>query len=247
MFRAITDYIEAFRLLGLPQLRKYIFIPGIVSLILGIALFSLIGFFGDDLGVWLVSLFPNNWQSNFLNLIGKVVGYLLLVCFVFLLFRSILMLILGPILGPLSEKVELILNGQAASTSSSFRESVNQNVRSARLNVRIFFRELLWTICIGLCAFLPVIGLIISFTLLGVQAFYGGIGNLDFTLERHLNYKESLQFIKQFRFPIIGNGLVFIVLFMIPFVGLFIAPSLSVVAATITANRCLKQEGGASL
>jgi CysZ protein len=56
---------------------------------------------------------------------------------------------------------------------------------------------------------------------------------MDFTLERHFDIKGSVRFVKDFKGLAIGNGIPFILMLMIPVAGVFFAPSLVTVAATI--------------
>lgn len=244
MVRAIQDYTQAFQLLFSPGLRRYIILPGFVSLLVGVVFIILISLFGGNVGSWLVSFIPESWMNGTFLVLGKITGYVLLILIAFLVFRNILMIVLGPFLGPLSEKVEKMIAAETMEGPFSLSQTLHQNVRSLRLNLRILISEMFWTIFISILGLLPVIGWLISLSIFGVQSFYGGIGVLDFTLERHLNYRESLRFIKQFRFQIVGNGMIFILLLMIPVAGLFVAPALSVIAGTITANRCLKEMSG---
>lgn len=75
-----------------------------------------------------------------------------------------------------------------------------------------------------------------------VQAYYAGFGNMDFTLERHYQYKESIQFVKRNKGVAIGNGLVFILFLLVPFIGALLVLPLSVTAATLTTLPKIKAE-----
>ena len=65
-----------------------------------------------------------------------------------------------------------------------------------------------------------------------VQAYYAGFGNMDYTLERHFQYKDSLQFVRKHRGLAIGNGIVFILFLLIPIIGVILVLPLSVTAAS---------------
>jgi CysZ protein len=65
-----------------------------------------------------------------------------------------------------------------------------------------------------------------------VQAYYAGFGNMDYTLERHYGYKESVQFVKSHKGVAIGNGIIFTMMLFIPFIGVLLVLPLSVTAAT---------------
>ena len=52
------------------------------------------------------------------------------------------------------------------------------------------------------------------------------------TLERHLNYKKSVQFVGNNKGIAIGNGIVFMLCLLIPVIGIIIVLPLSVTAAS---------------
>jgi CysZ protein len=100
--------------------------------------------------------------------------------------------------------------------------------------------ELLLTIPIILIGFIPVVGIISSVLLFLVQSYYAGFGNMDYTLERHYKYSESIQFVRRNRGLAIGNGIVFMLMLLIPFVGIILVLPLSVTAASTETLRVLE-------
>lgn len=56
---------------------------------------------------------------------------------------------------------------------------------------------------------------------------------MDYTLERHFSYRESISFIKKHRGLAIGNGIGFLILLFIPVIGVILVLPLSVTSATI--------------
>ena len=75
-----------------------------------------------------------------------------------------------------------------------------------------------------------------------VQAYYAGFGNMDYTLERHFKYRESVKFIRRHRGIAIGNGLVFILFLIIPVIGVILVLPMSVTAASIKTVELLKKD-----
>jgi CysZ protein len=68
--------------------------------------------------------------------------------------------------------------------------------------------------------------------LFAVQSYYAGFGNMDYTLERHLDYKKSVEFVGNHKGFAIGNGVVFMLCLLIPVVGIILVLPLSVTAAS---------------
>ena len=76
-----------------------------------------------------------------------------------------------------------------------------------------------------------------------ISMYYYGFSMIDYSNERmNLSVCESVQFVSTNKGFAIANGLIFYVLLMIPFVGLLIAPSYSVIAATIGVRKISRNE-----
>ena len=63
---------------------------------------------------------------------------------------------------------------------------------------------------------------------------------MDYTLERHYNYKDSINFVRRNRGVAIGNGLVFILFLLVPFIGVILVLPLSVTAASLSTVKLIK-------
>jgi CysZ protein len=102
--------------------------------------------------------------------------------------------------------------------------------------------EILLTIPILLIGLIPVVGLVSTILLFLIQAYYAGFGNMDYTLERHFKYVESVSFVKKNKGIAIGNGIVFMLFLFIPVIGVILVLPLSVTAATMKTVELLKAE-----
>jgi CysZ protein len=134
----------------------------------------------------------------------------------------------APFMTPVSEKIEAHFTGyvhEAPSFSSSL-------LRAFKINIRNLGKELLYIFPLLFLSLIPIIGIVFTILIFLIQAYYAGFGNMDYTLERHFKYKESISFVKENKGIAIGNGIVFILLLMIPLIGIILALPLSVVSAS---------------
>lgn len=147
----------------------------------------------------------------------------------------------APFMSPVSEKIEAHYSRHKAHKhrNTSFKD---QLWRGIRINVRNLFKELLLTIPILIIGFIPAIGIISTILLFLLQAYYAGFGNMDYTLERHFNYKDSLNFVKKHRRYAIGNGMIFMLFLLIPILGVILVLPFSVTAATSQTVSILKEK-----
>ncbi len=231
-FDAISNYRTALQLISSLKLGVYFLIPALISLLVGAGLvYGIIGL-GDNLGAWIGSQYPFEMGAIWFAKAGQWIGYILISMLAIILFRYIIMMFLAPFLSPLSAKVEQYYRPMDPA-GWSIRQISSEIARAIRLNIRNLVRELFLTMLLLILGLIPIIGWIAGLLILIVQAYYSGFQNMDFTLERHYNLKESVRFVKANRGLAIGNGIVFIFLLMIPVLGLLIGPPLAVVAATI--------------
>lgn len=232
IFQGITAYTGAFALISKLKLWKYFFVP------IGISFFTAIsiGFFAYGLsgpiGVFISNIWVWDWGKETFITVSSFIGGLLVVLLGFILYKHIVMAFSAPFMSPVSEKIEAHLLGtkRHEHRDTTFKE---QLWRGIRINVRNLSLEVLLTVPILLIGFIPVIGIISTVLLFFTQAYYAGFGNMDYTLERHLNYKDSITFVKNNKGIAIGNGIVFMLFLLVPVIGIILVLPLSVTAASI--------------
>jgi CysZ protein len=147
----------------------------------------------------------------------------------------------APFMAPVSEKIEAYILGEDNHKHrvTSFSE---QLMRGVRINMRNLGMEILLTIPILIIGFVPILGFVSTVLLILTQGYYAGFGNMDYTLERHFNYSDSIKFVKQHRGLAIGNGIVFILFLLIPVIGIILVLPLSVTASTTETIELLKEQ-----
>lgn len=237
IIKGIQAYGGTFKLINELGLWKYFGVPMLISFVTAI----LIGFaaygLSDNIGALIAKAWVWEWGSETFRTISDILGGITIVAIGLILYKHIIMALSAPFMSPVSEKIEAHLKGE----NHEHRDTTNaaQLWRGIRINVRNLGMELLLTIPILILSFIPVINIVTSVLLFLVQSYYAGFGNMDYTLERHFEVKESVQFVKRNRGVAIGNGIVFMAMLLIPIVGIILVLPLSVTASTTETVRLL--------
>jgi len=247
LIRELTDGFlgipRAFELLGSRRIGKYVLFSGLFGLLVGVGLSLLLYIYFDDAGNWISSAYPFEWGRDFVGTISKWLVLLIGILLLAFSFKYIILIVLSPILSYISEVIEEELTGKSSKPFSISRFGYEMS-RSVRINTRNIFKELFYTAILFLISMFPLPGirLITTTAILLIQAYYMGFGNLDFLLERHLNFRQSVAFVRNYRWMAIGNGLGFLLLFAIPVIGFILAPTLSAIGATVEGLERLENE-----
>lgn len=227
-----TSYVKAFRTISNLQLWGYMLVPVLVSIVLGVAILGSAWGISDQLGDWIISLYPWDWGKATLGKIADVFGALFVVALGFILFKHLVLALASPFMSFLSEKIERHERNQPKMGGFSTAQMLSDLVRGLRIAFRNIIRELFFTLLLFLMGlFIPVFSPFVALAIFLVQAYYAGFGNMDFTLERHFRVRGSVQFVRQHWGLAIGNGTIFLLLFLTG-IGFLVALPLGAVAAT---------------
>ncbi|PQJ73912.1 EI24 domain-containing protein [Polaribacter gangjinensis] len=234
----IKAYGGAFALISKLKLWKYFVIPVLISILTAIFIGIEAYVLSDNIGSFISKAWIWDWGKEGFTAISNFVGAIIIIFLGFILYKHIIMAFSAPFMSPVSEKIEAHFYGDVSHLhrKTSF---LSQLWRGISINIRNLLRELLISIPILLLKFIPIINIFSTILLLLVQAYYAGFGNMDYTLERHLTYKESISFVKRNKGFAIGNGIVFMLFLLIPVVGIILVLPLSVTAATVNTIKLL--------
>lgn len=234
-------YAQAHRFILKHRLWKWIVIPGLIYMIL----FSVsMYYFGQSASAvieWIsIKTGLKNWvqqlQSGiigFLFVLGGSMVWLLLMLFYFSLFKYIWLILGSPVFAYLSEKTEAIIEGKDYPFSVS--QLLKDIVRGIRLSLRNMLWQTVYTVSILFLSLIPVVGWITPIFALLIECYYYGFSMLDYSMERHKKSPaESIFYIGTHKGLAIGNGMVFYLMHLIPFIGWMLAPAYAVVAATLS-------------
>ena len=249
MFRdlsdGITSYVQAWHMISQYRLWKYFIVPGMLATgLVYLLYFGLIKWLAPATGGFIVSKLqwiPWHPAVVFLNKHAWAVGMGVIIVFGIVVFKYLLMIIISPFMSLLSERIENIVRQGKDSVQEPFKlkTAAYQMFRGLSISIGNLLKESFFIIVLGLLGLFPLFGLIVPLVILLVQAHYAGFGNLDFTLERHFNVKRSRSFMRDYRGLAIGNGIPYMLILFIPFIGLFLAPPLAAAAGTLEILRRL--------
>lgn len=242
ILQGIQAYSGALALISKLKLWKYFAIPILISVItataIGLSAYGL----SDNIGRFVARIWIWDWGKETFTAISTFIGAIVIIAIGLILYKHIIMALSAPFMSPVSEKIEAHLTGVETHQhrNTTFKE---QLWRGIRINVRNLGKELLITIPILILKFIPVVNIFSTVLLFLVQAYYAGFGNMDYTLERHFKYSESIKFVRQHRGVAIGNGIVFILFLLIPVIGVILVLPMSVTAASLKTVNLLKEQG----
>jgi len=245
---AIQSYAEAHRFISKHNLWKWIIIPGIIY-----ALMFIFGFYlfwtssgeavefmllKSGIKVWLDRM-EDGWLQ-YLFIMANIILILILLLFYFSLFKYLFLIVGSPLLAYLSEKTDSILENR------EFPFNLSQLSADIKRGVFLAIRNMLWqtfyTVAIILLCLIPVIGWITPLLTLVFESYYLGFSMLDYSCERNkISAKDSILFVSTHKGLAIGNGMVFYLMHLLPFIGWVLAPSYAVVAATLSISKAKKQ------
>jgi CysZ protein len=242
IFKGFFDYFKAFSYFKKGKLGLLAMAPGLLGAILG-AVYIYVAYQNSDwIGAWLVSWYPWDWGSANADYISFWLTFILLVVVYLLLLKYIILILGGPFMSPFSERIEQSITGEPGSGSFAPSQFFKDIWRAIRINARNIVHELGFTLILLVLSLFPAFSPFTSAAIFLVGSYYAGFGNMDFTMERHFNYRESVDFVHRNRGVAIGNGIGFMLLFLIPVIGIFIALPLSTAASTITTVNKIKKE-----
>jgi len=245
----LKSYSKAFAFLKKHRLTWYFLFP----LLLNIVLFTL-GYTStiNLSNKWFVYLTDwinmdawEFWGSGFLSSTIELFMFFIVRILFFLFFAYIggyiVIIFLSPVFAILSEKVESIITGNKY--PFYFKQFIKDIWRGVRLALRNLTIELFLTLILFLLSFIPLLGLLTGITLFFISAYFYGFSFIDYSLERKkLDITQSIAYVKTHKGLAIGNGTIFSLVLMIPFIGVLLSGFVSIVsvtAATISTTQAM--------
>jgi CysZ protein len=239
-FLAIQYYREALIFISDKKLWRYMVLPAFFN----VAAFTGVGILGwiysGSLVDYLIQLagFTEDagfWKTLTQFLLSVVIRGLVVLIYL-KLYRYIVLIFFAPILAFISELIQERANQVKRPFSmTQFVHDVLRGVGIALKNLLIEFS--LYLLILLLTFLIPIISPISPILIFMVGSYFYGFSMIDYRNEFYfLSAKESRRLIWEHRGLALGNGLIFYMLILIPFLGVLIAPGISVVAAGLAMN-----------
>ena len=235
----LKAYLEAYEVISRLKLWRFFLIPMLISVLIFLNIVLVSISFSDEIGLYISSFWSWDFGKETINTVSMILGGIILISIGLIVFKHLVMILSAPFMGPISKKIEDDFTGVTSQTQVS--SPLTLMFRSIKISSRNLFRELLLSIPILILGLIPFIGFFSLFLLFLMQAYFAGFGNMDYTLERHFSYQKSIQFVKANKGIAIGNGLVFMLFLLIPFVGIILIIPFSVTSATIATIKIINQ------
>lgn len=236
-FQGINAYFKGNRVIFKYRLWPYMIIPGIMSFLYILLLIFLGAVYLPDMsGFVMENWIPDFMKNGIMYFVTYALLWIFMILIVFLTYKSVILILFSPVLSYLSEVTETAVCNRT-SPDFNFRQLLKDIVRGLIINIRNILMMLVFIFLAWLLIFIPIVGAIFStITILLIQFFYDGSGLVDYTLERRrYSVRESIIFVRNNRARVIGVGMGFFLLLLVPVAGWFTAPAYGAVAATIAA------------
>lgn len=230
----LAGYMKAPKIIRELKLRWMYFLSLFVAIILLAIFYYIAQYVGDNLVTKLIGVFhikSGDTLTGILKTLFKIILYIILVFIFYIVIRTIMLIILSPFLGYLSEKMEEEKYGN--SYKFSLRENIGFIFRGLSISMKSFIKEIFSTLLISLLGFVPGVNVVVPGMLFLVQSYFVALNFIDYALERRkFTSEDTFRFMKENRVVLCIGGAIFTLLYLIPVVGVGVAPLWATVAFT---------------
>ena len=240
IFKGIKAYASALGLISTLGLWKYFAVPVLISFITAVLIGLSAWSWSDNIANTIDLLWIWEWGADWFHGFAEILGGILIIILGLIVYKHIVMALSAPFMSPVSTAIEHHFLGEKHIHRNT--SNTSQLWRGIRINVRNLAMEIFITIPLLILSLIPVLNIVTTVLLFLVQAYYAGFGNMDYTLERHYGYKESVGFVKRHKGVAIGNGIIFTIMLFIPVIGVLMVLPLSVTAATSQTIRFIQDK-----
>jgi CysZ protein len=239
---ATGAYGKSHKLIKRRNLWSQLLIPGLIYMFIFLAGFYV--FFTtlgnvvnervlEDTGIrkWL-----DDMDSGFLRFIfsfTSLVVWMVGALFYFSLFKYIWLIICSPVLALLSAKAHQWTEGE--NKNASKEDILHATFRGVQVALRNFVWQSVYFLAFFVVALFPVVGWVVPFFALLMEAYYMGFSMLDYVMgQNKVGMTETRRYVAERKGLAVGNGAGFYVMLIIPVLGWVMAPAYAMASAAFT-------------
>ena len=248
-------YFKALGLIFTWKFMRYMFFPLLLNILIfwiGMSqVVDLAVIARDSFIEWINLSNAEFWGSGFLRglLTGIITTLVYVIFFISFVYLGgyIIVIILSPLFSIISEKTEHVLTNDAFEYPfelKQFMKDVFRGIGIAIRNLALETAVMILVFLVGLLlSFISWIGVIFMFF---ITSYFFGFSYMDYSNERYKrSLKESVKFMRKYKWVAVVNGSLFALVLFIPYIGValsaFVAV-LSVIAATASMIEIKKHE-----
>jgi CysZ protein len=232
-------YPKSYRFIKEHKLWSNALLPGIVSLTFFIVMVYAAFSFSDDLTTWLLAKTDyQHAETTLSQILAKAVLWFIrfvMLVFFFISYKVLMINFMAPLLYVFSSMVLNRLSGKENEAPIQWGVFISELFKGIWDAIKILIKELFVIGIISIAALIiPILAPLAPFIILAVESYFIGISMVDHTAAyRGYTVEQGRKLRQQFKGLSTGVGLGFTMLFLIPLVGIIIAPSLAVTSASL--------------
>ena len=231
----VGSYSNALSFIFNNRLAYFFLFPIIFAVLIFIGGSQFLEFLANWLNGKIIELFNIGSGSGFF---GRILEYglsfltkMLLFFLLFFITGFLVQMLMAPVLAYLSEKVDKIATGREF--DAPFSQMFKDIFRGIILSLKNLLLSLIFSIIAFAVSLIPIVGLISPVILFIFSCYLYGFGFMDYANERRLlGAKDSLSFMKRYKWVAISNGLIFAIVLLLPVWGSILAVFFAIISVT---------------
>jgi len=232
---AFLGYGKSLSFINKHKLWSWFVIPGLINLLIFLVLGVFAWNYSSNLSDYFINQFgiENETGSSIIFWLILIFSRLIITLFFILIYKYVLLILVSPALALFAEKINQIITGKQLPFNP--KVFINNVFRGVGIAVKNLLKEIVLLVLISLLSFTGVLAPFVPIIIFLVQSYYYGFSMIDYRNELNgMNIKQSSDFVWHNKGIAIGNGVVFNLIILIPFLGVLVAPMLALVSVFLS-------------
>ncbi len=243
---SVLFYWRTYRFIESHELWRLLILPAIINVIISVVIVVVaIKTSGYIVDVFFQNMKPTSHDKEVLSLVHGLMMVIVRATIFFLylkIYRYLILVSMAPIFASISDKVQVIATGHKR--KSCTKMYLLDCTRGMQIALRNFLIEaILSTLIIVISFIIAWIIPLAPLLILMLESWFVGYSFADYRNEHFdMSKKESRKVIWDYPGLVLGNGLFFNILLLIPIVGVLIAPVFGLIASGLAINHLEKRK-----